>query len=274
MKRKTEILLVAIPLIFVMLFLTHDIIITHALAWWFCRSEPNPKTFVIRKVEKPGSIYFEDNVYPGYDERDRLNTITNYLDGNDLTTLALNDPEGNVHVYTATINSWKKSNAIQQDIRNGKYTIPPYKPKAYSKTLHNEAAIIAQSEKLYTKATMPKMNYSVIFNPVSLPNFWRRYVWADEITIYDNSTGEILAYNRRLLQRWCMLQQRIVNIVGYTSSPFSQGTSCGYPYYNSFDLKVFPRNTRINAPKHLDLSMPEPGTQKSTNEVKNVNRQK
>ena len=41
------------------LFLCHDII-THLLAGWFCLSGPHPKTFVLRKVDKPGSIYFED----------------------------------------------------------------------------------------------------------------------------------------------------------------------------------------------------------------------
>jgi hypothetical protein len=97
MKKTIKILLLATPIALVMLFFTYDIIITHALAWWFCRSEPNPKTFVVRKVAHPGSIYFEDNVFPGYHERDRLNTIANYLNGVDLTILAMNDPEGNVH---------------------------------------------------------------------------------------------------------------------------------------------------------------------------------
>ena len=256
-KKPTKIWKYLIPISCVLvLLLCHDIIITHALAWWFCRSAPNPKTFVVRKVAHPGSIYFEDNVYPGYDEDDRLNTITNYLDGVDVTTLALNDPEGNVHVYTADKDAWRQS-AARETRKNNEYV----------KFLEEETKSIAAREEIYSKTTMPKMNYTVLFNPVSLPKFWLRYLWSDEMTITDNATGERLAYNRRLIRRFYMIESN----PGFGfRRVFQSGALCGDVNYGRFNLKVFPNNVKINTPTHLPGVMPEPGFQST----KRINHQR
>jgi len=173
-----------------LLFLTHDIIITNILAYRICKADPNPKTFIKQTVEYPESIYWEDNIYPGFDEQDRLLMIRNYLDGIHLKTMALNGPDGAIYLYTATEEDWQ--------VRRGE---PDYFDK-----LAAEAKAIASRGTTYTRQTMPQLNYSVIFNPVFLTPFQRRYLWSDEVTITDNKTREVIAYNRRLMRRWYMIE--------------------------------------------------------------------
>ena len=176
-------------LVAALLFLTHDIIITNILAYRICKADPQPKTFINKTVEYPESIYWEDNIYPGFDENDRLLMIRNYLDGVHLKTMALNGTDGTIHVYTATEEDWQA--------RRGE-------PNYFDK-LEAEAKAIAERGALFTPETMPRTNYSVILSPVPLTSFQRRYLWRDEVRITDNNTEEVIAYNRRLMRRWYMI---------------------------------------------------------------------
>jgi hypothetical protein len=222
----------------VVLFLTHDIIITHFLALQICRGDPQPKTFIKKSVEYPESIYWEDNVYPGFDENDRLLMIRNYLDGVHLKTMALNGPDGKIYVYTATEEDWRESREIHARKRTGDYF----------KTLELESRRIAGRGKVYTRGTMPRFNYSVVFNPVSLTPFERRYLWSDEVTITDKKTDEIIAYNRRLMRRWYM----ILPDFGMGHRYYSPKPMCGLSDYTGFDDRVFPID-RINGMNHLQF---------------------
>ena len=76
---------------------TYDIIITNILGAYYCATTPKP--FVKEMVEYPESIYFEDNVFGGFNEDDTKDMFNNYLDGIHLKTLALNLPDGNVAIY-------------------------------------------------------------------------------------------------------------------------------------------------------------------------------
>jgi hypothetical protein len=67
--------------------------------WKYCSKEPNPKTWIGEKVEAPISIYWEENIYPGYDDKDAKLMMNNYLDGVRLQKMALNTPDGKVKVY-------------------------------------------------------------------------------------------------------------------------------------------------------------------------------
>ncbi len=222
----------------VLLFLTHDIIITHILAWQICREDPQPKTFIKKTVEYPESIYWEDNIYPGFDENDRLLMIRNYLDGVHLKTMALNGPEGKIYVYTATEEDWRESTEIHARQR----------PGDYFKIMWIESRRIAERGKEYTRETMPTFNYSVVFNPVSLTPFERHYLWSDEVIITDQKTNEIIAYNRRLMRRWYMILPDIV--VG--NRYYSPKPMCGLNDYTRFDDRVFPID-RINGMNHLQF---------------------
>lgn len=175
--------------------LTQDIIVTNILAAKICRADPQPKSFIKKTVEYPESIYWEDNIYPGFDEKDRLLMIRNYLDGDHLKTMALNAPDGTIYLFTATPDDWQNSREIKAKLRDGNYF----------DTIEAEAKTIAKRGKTISKATMPALNYSVIFDSVELNNFERKYLYSDEVSISENSTGEVIAYSRRLMRRWYLL---------------------------------------------------------------------
>lgn len=196
------------------LALTHDIIITHILAYRICKTDPQPKTFIKKYIEYPESIYWEDNVYPGFDEKDRLLMIQNYLDGEHLKTMALNTPDGEIYIFTATVADWGSS----RDIKAGK------RPGNYYETIKEEAQAIAARGKTIAKSAMPTLDYSVVYSPVNLTNFERRFLYSDEVAITDNDTGEVVAYNRRLMRRWYIIMPDIAigNRVFYPKSVCGQ----------------------------------------------------
>ena len=195
--KKRTFMLWAVFLLFLLgvLALTHDIIITNILAWQICRTDPNPKTFIQRTVEFPASIYWEDNIYPGFDEKDRLLMIRNYLDGVHLKTMALNSPDGTIYLYTATDGDWKTSREIKARKIKGNFMA----------TIDAEAEAIAKRGKTFTQQTMPQLNYNVVSKFITLTSFQRRYLYSDEVTITDNKTKEVIASNHRLMRRWYLL---------------------------------------------------------------------
>ena len=212
------------------LFLTHDIIITNFLAYRICKAGPHPKTFIKKTVEYPESIYWEDNIYPGFDENDRLLMIRNYLDGVHLKTMALNAPDGTIYVYTATRKDWLESTNLNKDTQESW--------KNYFTILIKEAKAIANKGKIYTRQTLPQMNYSVTFNVVPLTPFARRYLWSDEVTIADERASETIAYNRRLMRRWYMMEiEPVGGCISMTQlNPESQ---CGETLQYRMDDNVF-----------------------------------
>ena len=171
------------------LFPVYDIVITNILGAYYCLiASPYPKTKIIKKVEYPISIYWEDNVYPGFSKQDRELMIINYLDGVHLKTMALNGPKNKkVYVYHTTQDEVKK---IKQKIR-GIENVIKYN-KAYTKE-------IMKTQKIYTKETMPKTNYTVSFNEIHLNPFARHFLYSDETKVIENSTNKTIAYNRRYM---------------------------------------------------------------------------
>lgn len=143
-------------LVVIVLVLTHDIIITNFLAYKICRSDPQPKTFIKETIEFPESIYWEDNIYPGFDEKDRLLMIRNYLDGVHLKTMALNAPNGKIYVYKATEDDWQNSRMIKAGKKEGDYF----------ETLEKESKRIAERCQIFLSQAMPQFNYSVTFSSV------------------------------------------------------------------------------------------------------------
>ncbi|MBN2426896.1 MAG: hypothetical protein JXK94_01010 [Deltaproteobacteria bacterium] len=236
--KKRTFMLWAVFLLFLsgVLALTHDIIITNILAWQICRTDPNPKTFIKKTVELPESIYWEDNIYPGFDEKDRLLMIRNYLDGVHLKTMALNSPDGTIYLYTATDGDWKTSREIKARKIKGNFMA----------TIEAEAEAIAKRGLTFTRKTMPQLNFNVVFNFVNLTSFQSRYLFSDDVTITDNKTNEILAYNRRLMRRWYLLMPD----VGIGQQFYYPVPKCGERSSYGFDEKVFPIWT-ISAMKHL-----------------------
>lgn len=212
-------------LVSAVIFLTYDIVITHFLSYKICYSEPLPKTYVKKTVEFPISVYWEDNVYPGYDEKDRLLMIRNYLDGVHIKKMALNGPDGTIYWYEGSPEDWQES----KDIKAGKVK------GNYFDTLNSEAVRIAERGKLYQKNEMPEVNYSVFFNVIPLGKIEHRYLWSDEIKIVNTSSQEVIGYNRRLMRRW----YRIWPDIGMGNRYYALGSMCGRSSYSGFDKNIF-----------------------------------
>jgi len=182
-------LLLIIPLVYVF----HDIIITNLLSMYYCSQDPNPKTKIIKKVDYPESIYWEDNVYPGFSKEDRALMILNYLDGKHLKTMALNGEDGKIYVYKQDMPLWEVFKKAHASLKSTELH------KAYTQE-------VMKSEKVYTKESMPTLNYTVTFNEVKLNDFARKFLYSDETKIIDNKSKEVIAYNRRIMRFYYILQ--------------------------------------------------------------------
>ena len=205
----------------VALFLTYDIIITNILSAYYCNTSPNPKIKIEKKVEYPLSIYWEDNVYPGFSKQDRELMIINYLDGKHLKTMALNGDDGKIYVYHL-------DKPILKELK-AKYSTKEW----YNKGLKEYANIIMQNEKIYTKATMPKLNYTVTFNEIHLNAFASKFLYSDETKVIDNKTDKVIAYNRRYMRFFYTLQPDFVG--GRYYSEAMCGERVAHLEYKIFD---------------------------------------
>ncbi len=192
---------------------TYDIIITNALGAYYCKTDPNSKTFIKEKVEYPESIYWEDNIFGGFDKEDRKLMIMNYLDGVHLKTMALNGEDGKIYLYEADSSIWEKLKPLEKE-----------RSQSYYDMVDTIAQNIMQtSEKSYTKQNMPKINYTVTFDEVKLNFFAKKFLYSDETKIIDNSTNETVAYNRRYMRLF------------YNIAP---DLSLGNLYYNPWDGQI------------------------------------
>lgn len=224
-------------LIFLLLLITSitlyasDVILSNTLGAYYCAQEPNPKTYIKHTVEEPISIYWEDNIYPGFDEVDSKLMVANYLDGVHLQRMALNTPDGKVRVYSyanvsqSYIDLFNESVMVKKEMvqkqkvfnqaRNHK-KLEDYPPDfnqirdMYLKVMDKNEALTKQIEaekaKLdlviieTTKDQMPQMNYTVKTDEVHLSDLARKVLYSDEVKITDNHTKEVIAYNRRITQ--------------------------------------------------------------------------
>ena len=202
---------------FFILLPTYDIIITNLLGGYYCLTTPS--TFIGKKVEFPQSIYWEDNVYPGFNKEDRKLMIINYLDGVHLKTMALNGDDGKVYMYSL-------DKPIFKDL---KYD------KQYKNIYEQYAQIILKTQEVYTKQTMPKLNYTVTFNEVKLNTISRKFLYSDETKVIDNKTDEVIAQNQRVMKLFYNLLPAMPGQRYYQQKPM-----CGYQFLYAFiENKVF-----------------------------------
>jgi len=205
-----------------MIFLTYDIIITNILTAYYCNTAPNPKTKIEKKVEYPISIYWEDNVYPGFSKADRELMIINYLDGVHLKTMALNAPDGKIYIYHIERPILKK---LKEEFSESEW---------YSTGIKQYTQTVMQTQKVYTKQTMPKTNYTVTFNEVRLNAFTRDFLYSDETKVIENNTSKVIAYNRRYMRFFYTLQPDFQGGNYYYPHPM-----CGNGIYRRTEDKVF-----------------------------------
>ncbi len=246
-------------LAFFILFPTYDIFITYILSGYYCSTTPS--TFINKTVEYPQSIYWEDNVYPGFNEEDRKLMIRNYLDGMHLKKMALNAPDGKIYVYTREVPT-EKYNEIDKELKVARKTYKNFNTKFKQPNLLEEneplwlelrdkkieaKKIVDEIEKqknsliesysvkerIFTKQSMPKLNYTVTFNEVKLNFFSRNFLYSDVTEITDNTSNEVVAQNQRIMKLFYNITPRLSQIY-YDPEPM-----CGYQFYRDFDGEVF-----------------------------------
>ena len=220
-KEKKGLYLWAILSILILGALTYDIIITNILSTYYCSQEPNPKTHIVKKVEYPESIYWEDNVYPGFSKADRELMIVNYLDGKHLKTMALNGDDGKVYMYHLKKPLWERFKKSHHTLKSVALR------KAYAEE-------IMKDKKVYTKESMPKLNYTVTFNEVKLNSFAHKFLYSDETKVIENKTKEVIAYNRRYMRLFYNIEPKFF---GNDIYHYYKSILCGDWY--EFHLKVF-----------------------------------
>jgi hypothetical protein len=109
-------------------------------------------------IESPISVYWEDNVWPGFDEYGRNWMVKNYLDGKHLQVLAMNGDDGQIYLYRHNVKGFQQ-----------------YK----------------------SRVDLPPMNYEVKFNKSPLFFFERPFLWADKIEIISQQNREVIGYSKR-----------------------------------------------------------------------------
>jgi len=207
---------------------TCDIVVTNLLAGYYCLiAPPHPKTKIDKIVEYPISIYWEDNVHPGFCKEARAMMIVNYLDGKHLKTMALNGEDGKIYVYRLEGPLFEEFAAnFERKNRNGN-NFDVYRVYADE---------IMKSEKVYTKEKMPKTDYTVTFDEVKLNGLAREFLYADETRIIENGSKRVIAYNRRYMRFFYNLAPDFE--VG--NRYFAPYALCGDYFYRDFEGKVFP----------------------------------
>ncbi len=117
-----------------------------------------PLQQVSQRVEYPGSVYWEDKVWPGFDEFGRNWLVKNYLDGKHLQALAMNGDDGMIYLYR-----------------------------------HNKEGF----EKYESRGSLPSLAYHVVLEKTPLLFFERPFLWADKVTIFSNHDRKFIAYSKR-----------------------------------------------------------------------------
>lgn len=214
------------------IFFSYDIILTNILGYYYCSKNPQPKTYISKKVDYPESIYWEDNVYPGFDKEDRALMILNYLDGSHLKTMALNGEDGKIYLYTLQSPLWQSF----------KKQHPTLKTQALNQAYVTE---IAKSQKVYTKERMPRLNYTVTFNEIPFNGFVSHFLYSDETKIIENNSTKVIAYNRRIMRFYYKLQPDFAGGRYYWKNPLCGGMS------DWLDRKVFGYFGQSGSSKHV-----------------------
>ena len=205
-----------------------DAILSHTLGAYYCSKEPNPKTYIKHTVEEPISIYWEDNVYPGFDDADAELMVKNYLDGVHLKTMALNTPDGKVKVYSykelpqSYVDLFQESEVTKKEMIlnersfNKARGLKDYPPDfnqirdAYLQVMNKNIELARQIDLARTKLAlivtettrepMAQMNYTIKTDEVHLSTLASKVIYSDEVKITDNRTNEVIGYNRRIMQ--------------------------------------------------------------------------
>lgn len=233
-----------------------DIFITKGIMQYF-KMTHSPLQQISKKIEKPDSVLWFDEVWPGFDEYGRRWMVSNYLDGVHLQMLALNDGEGKLYLYQAIPEDYLESATLQPDIEETEKKLKAmseqmrhdkkekkdirelaakyrqldeafiHNRKAYEQVRKNDISRIIARAKVYQltgnslPADLPQFSYRVQLHRIRLPEWQEKFVWCDEVEILDNQKNEEVAFSKRCL--------------GY-SPKIGSAYGPGYPFYGGSRL--------------------------------------
>ena len=120
---------VFVVVLFFVIFPFRRLIFYNILFFYYSMS---PLQEIHETVESPVSVYWEDNVWPGFDTFCRQWMVKNYLDGKHLQLLALNGDDGKIHLYRASQETFSKSKALYPEYIKVKEGIEAAKKEAIS----------------------------------------------------------------------------------------------------------------------------------------------
>ena len=237
-----------------------DVIIAKGIMWNFARKNA-PLQSISQTVEKPESVIWIDNVWPGFDEYGRHWMVESYLDGVHLKTLALNDGKGKLYVYRATAEDFAASAKLWPEVveaqnkfedlyqKAGRRTtkeIVPYqfdalkKRDAFQKLRKQEATVVLKRAENYpftegdsSAVDLDQFQYKVQFNPIPLTAWQAKFVWCDNLEIRDQQNNILISDNKR-----CLEYTPMTALTYQGGSPFEGGLMLGEERTYEFDDKV------------------------------------
>jgi len=188
-----------------------------------------PLQEIHQTVESPESVYWQDDVWPGFDAFGRHWMVDQYLDGVHLKVLALNGEDGKIYLYRADAETFAESERMRPARDQKRKEIEAMKEAAmdvgrkggnnqemweriritekeakefgaYMEPRKRAQGGIQDRVEVYdSPSQLPSMRYRVHFVP--LDNLWREkgIYHADQINITESATGKVIAYSRRYL---------------------------------------------------------------------------
>jgi len=180
-------------------------------------------------VESPISVYWQDNVWPGFDAYGRNWMVEQYLDGMHLQALALNGDDGKIYLYRADAASFAESEKMRPARDQKKRELDAMKKDAmeigrkggdnkelwriireiekkstefgayYEPWKRELQGIMDRPEVFVSPDKLPPMRYRVDFNTVKTGYPASRLLHTDEITITDVEKNKVIAFSRRYM---------------------------------------------------------------------------
>ncbi len=117
-----------------------------------------PLTQSSTSIATPNSVYWEDNVWPGFDEYTREWMVDNYLDGTHLRVLAMKGDDGIIYLY-----EYGQEGAKQFKFRDN----------------------------------LPLIDYHVTFTKSHLSLLEEQFLWSDRIEIHSTQDDKMIGYSKR-----------------------------------------------------------------------------
>lgn len=263
----------SLVIVFLLLAPFWDIFLAKGIMWNYARTN-TPLQVTTRTVEKPESVLWIDNVWPGYDEYGRYWMVKSYLDGMHLKVFALNGDDGNFYLYRASLDDFAESGKVRPEYIRMTRMIDKLKEEAIAtsrrggnnkeqwriiRQVHEPQLaqldyesmrkkeidhIFAKPEVYQNMESLPPMNYQIEFQRNRLTAWQEKFVWCDEIRIQDNSKNHDIAFSKRCLG---YSPKTGVNPLG-KGSPFYGGARLGDERVYEFDDMVLFGYAEQNSP--------------------------